>query len=465
MSNQADFLAHGDEVRLFPVVSDSSREQRIISIFLGVLTQVPALAGEILGTVGVRVGKRTHIQAFTEVELNTEIDSPCRPDGLIIVTTGRSQWTAILEAKIGKSRLDPSQIERYLKLARANELDAVITISNDFVARVDHSPIAPSITHLRQLTGKVGLYHWSWASLATHCEVVFYQEKIDNSVQLFLLDQLNRYLNHHSTGVERFTQMGVQWKDVVQGVASGAPLTKSTNGIEEVVANWLAEERDLCLHMTSYLGLRVSAKISRDHAADPKRRLAHGIAALVKSQALHSTLRVPDCASDIQVRADLRGRTISVSMDVKARTDRKSSRARINWLLSMLKKDDTRLRVNARWPGRISSTSADLASLRNDLSLLQPDNTAALPHSFEVLIAEDLSARRFSGPKAFIEDLERIVHEFYDLVGTTLKDWRPPPPRPVSQEAVSSDGKGSQTVSLSEDQANEPDSGETAPTT
>ena len=433
MSSRPDFLSSGAPSKLFPVVADSKREQRTLSILLAVLTKVPAFYEEIFGSIGVRTGKRTRVSAFTEVGLRTDLENSDRPDGLLVVETGRSTWSALIEAKVGRSDLDPDQVERYLRLARDNGIDSVITISNDFVARPDHSPIAGSISRLKQLTGKVDLYHWSWAYLATCCEVLAYRGIPESPEQDFLIQQLNDYLAHPTTGVERFTQMGPEWRNVVQLIASGAPLAKNTPGIEDVVASWFAEERDLCLHMTSNLSRPVSARVERKHAADQKARLDSGISALVATQSLASDLRVPDCASDITVRADLARRTITVSMVAKARTDRKSTRARVNWLLGMLKADDPRLRIQAYWPGRAAATSESVDALREDPTRLQPANPSLLPQSFEVLLTEEPPGRRFSGPKTFIEDLERIVPEFYALVGATLKAWQPPPPQPVAR--------------------------------
>ncbi len=439
MTNLPEFLLYGENARLFPVVADTSREQRTLSIFLAVLTQVPAFARASLGSLGVRIGKRARISTFTEVTFKNDANNDDRPDGLIVVQTGRSTWAAIVEAKIGKAALDASQVERYLRLARDNKIDAVITISNDFAARPEHSPLAKSIQRIKQLTSRVHLYHWSWASLATHCEVLAYQGISEDSEQHYLIRQLSRFFSHPTTGIERFTQMGPAWKTVVQTVASGAPLAKNTPGIEDVVASWIAEERDLCLHMTSRLNRSVSARIERKHATDPKLRLEDGVSALISTQTLTSTVCVPDCASDITIRADLARRSLSVSMTVKARGDRKSTRARVNWLLGMLKADDPRLRVQAHWPGRATDTSEGVEVLREHPDRLQTDNPAMLPRSFEIALVEVPGARRFGGQKAFIEDLERIVPEFYDLVGVTLKAWRPPPPKPVLRDGELSD--------------------------
>ncbi len=434
-SHLPDFLSSGTPARLFPVVADVRREERTLSILLAVLQQVPELHRELLAGIGIRTGIRTRVSAYTEVGLATDTEKSDRPDGLLVVETGRSRWCALIEAKVGRTALDPEQVERYLKLARDNKIDAVITISNDFVARPVYSPVSGSIPRLKQLTGKVSLYHWSWAYLGTCCEVLAYQGVQESPEQDFLVKQLSGYLDHPSTGVERFTQMGPEWRNIVQHASSGVPLARNTPGVEDVVASWFAEERDLCLHMTSGLNRTVSVHIERKHAADQKLRLEAGIAELIKTQSLTSVLRVPDCASDITVRADLARRTITVSMALKARTDRKSTQARVRWLLGMLKvkEEDSLLRIQAYWPGRAPPTSESVAALREAPGRLQSPNPSLLPHSFEVLLTEEPPGKRFSGPKAFIEDLERIVPKFYKLVGATLKAWHPPPPQPVSR--------------------------------
>ena len=139
MISLPDFLSSGTPARLFPVVADTRREERTLSILLAVLTRVPAFYRETLGSVGVRTGARTRVSAYTEVGIGSETGAADRPDGLLLVETGRTTWSALVEAKVGRSALDPDQVERYLKLARDNGIDAVITISNDFAARPTHS--------------------------------------------------------------------------------------------------------------------------------------------------------------------------------------------------------------------------------------------------------------------------------------------------------------------------------------
>jgi len=109
MSNLPAYLKQGEPARLFPVLADTSREGRLTSIFLSILPQIPSLSEEIFKTVGFRVGKRTRIETFTEIVFSQGNDSNCRPDGLIVINSGKTTWTALVEAKIGKAKLDPGQ--------------------------------------------------------------------------------------------------------------------------------------------------------------------------------------------------------------------------------------------------------------------------------------------------------------------------------------------------------------------
>jgi len=426
MTDLPDFLKQGERARLFPILADTSREKRMASIFLSLLPQIPLLASAVLGTAGVRVGKRTTIEAFTEVVLKEGSDANDRPDGLIVASTGKTTWSALVEAKIGKSKLGADQVQRYMEMAKANGIDAVITISNEFVARADHSPVSIP----KPLLKKVGLYHWSWTWLATQCEILAVQKAVEDQEQTFLLNEILRFLNHPGTGVERFSQMGAGWKDLVQAVTNNGTLKKTAAEVEEGVACWFEEERDLSLQLARHVGQPVETIIERKLKDDPAARLKAGISQLVDHQCLASTYRIPDSASDIEVMADLTRKTVSAGMKVKAPLDRKSTKARMNWLLRMLKDDDDRIIIRAHWPGRAPTTQGPLSLLRQDPEALQTDNKDAAPHALEVLLVESLG-KRFAGRRTFIEDIERIVPDFYDLVGQHVRAWQAPPPRPV----------------------------------
>jgi len=417
--------AQGEQARLFPIVAETNKENRIASVFLALLPLLPDLSKTLFQTVSMRIGARSKIECYTEVVFAADTEKTNRPDGLIIITNGKKQWSALVEFKIGKAELEQDQVERYLKLARENAIDAVITVSNQFVARADHPPISVN----KSLLKKVGLFHWSWMSIFTACRLLQLETQSDTE-QKHLLDEFIRFLDHKSTGISGFDQMNKGWRDVVGAAKTGGILVKSAAEVEATVAGWLEEQRDLCLLLSRIVGKTVRQKIETKHIRDPNLRLKAEIVHFCERRSLNAVFQVPDAASDITVAADLDRRTIDVSMSLKAPVDRKSTKARVNWLLRMLKADDERIIVRAHWPSRVGHTQESLMKLRENPDVIQTQNPKLAPHSFEVLLIEPL-ANRFSGPRTFIEDLERVVPEFYTLVGQHLKAWQAAAPKPV----------------------------------
>jgi len=450
-----DFLKQGEKARLFPTVADTNRENRLTSIFLALLPQMPVVAESLLSTVGLRVGKRTRIETWTEVVPIHGEHLDKRPDGLIVVHTGKNTWKALVETKIKGAQLNEDQISRYLEVARAAGIDAVLTISNQFSARADHPPV-----HVQKaLLKKVGLFHWSWVFVQTQCEILSYQQAVEDTEQSFLLEEFLRLLAHRDTGVERFTSMGKPWKEIVTAVSNQAKLKKSSPEVEEVVGHWQQEERDLCLQLSRHIGARVETVLERKHQSDPALRLKDAATQLAEKQTLTASYKVPDAAAPLEVCADLMRRTLTYGMKIKAPADRKSTKARVNWLLRMIPEDDPRLLLRAHWPGRAAPTQERVAALREDPTMLQTDNVQATPHAFELLLVDDLGGD-FSGTRKFIEKLEAGIGEFYDLAGQHLRVWQAPPPKPVSTRTSEATADGcideGASVAATETQAGSP---------
>src|SRR4051794_39280688 len=113
MGDIPTYLVRGERARLFPVLADTSKEGRTASILLACLANVDEFGRSLLSTVGQRVGPRARIETFTEVCFKDQTDK-FRPDGLIVLDTGLRQWKALIEAKIGNSDLELTQVETYL---------------------------------------------------------------------------------------------------------------------------------------------------------------------------------------------------------------------------------------------------------------------------------------------------------------------------------------------------------------
>ena len=65
-----------------------------------------------------------------------------------------------------------------------------------------------------------------------------------------------------------------------------------------------------------------------------------GIKTLVDTHMLVANFEIPHAASPLEVVADIKQRSIYVGMNINAPQDRKSSTARLNWLLRQLKNCD-----------------------------------------------------------------------------------------------------------------------------
>ncbi len=427
MSNEKpDFLSKGERARLFPVLAETSKEGRATSIFLACLASVNEYADLLLTSIGRRVGSRAKVECFTEVTFkNDGIDASRRPDGLVVVRIGSRTWTALIETKIGNAVLNSEQVESYLRLARQNGVDAVVTVSNQFATQPSHHPVDVPAKGL----AKIGLFHWSWMYLLTQADLLLTTEGVQDEDQRVILNEFRRFLTHPSTGVSGFTAMPAAWTELVQLAGSGAKVQARSDLLEEVVSAWHQEIRDLVLILSRQLGVAATVKLPRVLAADLAARRKADKSDLAEHFALSAQIAVPGAAAPLEINVDLRSKSICVSMRIRAPEDRKSSKARINWLLRQIPEvteADYFLRLH--WPRRGACTQAPLAAVREDPEKIQHEQSTLTPHTLELCLIRQTGGR-FGQRKNFIVDLEGSVPEFYEAVGQNLKAWQPPAPK------------------------------------
>ena len=237
-----------------------------------------------------------------------------------------------------------------------------------------------------------------------------------------------RYFEHPSSGIKRFDQMNSEWRSLVLGVRDEQQFKRSSPEIENTVASWHQEERDICLLLSRRIGERVGIRLSRKHQVDSAHRFRDACDTLIASLELRCAFSVPNAASDLKVTANLQRRTISCSMKLNAPSDKKRASARVNWLVRQLRGvDGDDVIVRAFWLGRGGPTQASLSEIKTYPKCLESGRPGAAPTSFEVIMIRDL-AGRFSGRRTFVEDLEDLIPEFYDRIGQNLRPWAPPPP-------------------------------------
>lgn len=455
MTERPDILKSGEYARLIPVVADSSREERALSILLATMSAVEEFRTAMFASLGVRAGAKASLEAYSQCVLSPPALPADRPDGLIILNTGKRRWRALVEAKIGSAELDPVQVERYAECARAMELDALITLSNQFVALPDHHPVRlPKI-----LTKRVALFHWSWMFVVTQANLVLAKDGVASPDQRFILEEALRYWRHDSAGIATFDRMNREWKDLVGKVRNRAALNRTSPEVENTLASWHQEERDLCLLLTRRLGRPVTLRLPRSHREDPVQRLRDDCDSLVKSETLRVEFDIPDAAAPLEVVAHLATRTIRCSMRLQAPTDRKRGSARVNWVVRQLAKSDpASTHIKAIRRGRAEETEQTLEELRANPEALESRNRDHPPVAFEVFAVHDL-AGRFGGGRTFIEALEDVVPQFYERVGQHLRAWVPAPPRISERDPAREAPAPASSSTPTEGTAAEPETG------
>ena len=433
MEDKSELLVSGERARLFPVLADTSKEGRTLSILLACFETVDNFGKSLLSDLGIKVGARTQIKTYTEVVLKKGGDKAVRPDGLIVVKSGTTTWTALVEAKVGNSDLNAEQLESYLEIARLNGIDALITISNQFAPLPTHHPVQLSTASLK----KARVAHWSWMYLLTQATLQLGNDEITDREQRVILNEMVRFLSHPSAGVKGFDQMPAAWTDVVNAVQAGGTIAAKSDAAQEVVGAWYQETRDLSLILSRQLGEDVSVRVPRAHVRDPELRMKTDLQTLATENCLRAEFDVPNTAGVIEVCADLRKRSVFASMRVAAPADRKSTKARLSWLVRQLQKSNPEgIHIRFIWPGRGQFTQQPLAVLRERPEVAEDSDKVV--SSFEVVFARDLGVR-FAQRKNFIVEIEQALPDFYEQVGQHLKAWQPTAPKIKEDRSEASD--------------------------
>jgi len=280
MMDASKFIKNGNRARLFSTYKSSQIEQRLLSTTLSSLVTAQPLAEKIFSKLGLRIGTRAEIFTYTEVHLLKGDKLSKRPDGFIIVNTGRKTWTALVEAKANDAQIDNKQIENYISLARANNIDAVITISNQLTLTPSTNPSGIKLPK----NSTVGLFHLSWSSLMTECEMLLGDGKkeFNNDDEIYLVSELLRYYSDKSSGVTGFTQMNKEWPDLVDLIISGKRLNQKDPIVESTLLAWHQKLRDLSLKLSRSLNQVVTLSLSQKQKIDLSLRVKNDIERLIK---------------------------------------------------------------------------------------------------------------------------------------------------------------------------------------
>ena len=145
------------------------------------MAAVPEFGNALLKPLGAPSGK---FETFIEVPFKLE-GKAVRPDGVIVVTRAGKSWSALLEAKIAAHPLEPAQINAYLDLARELDVQAVLSVSNQYVTSATEYPIEIDRRKIR----RTKLHHWSWIDLLTQATVQKEYRGVSDPDQAYILGE------------------------------------------------------------------------------------------------------------------------------------------------------------------------------------------------------------------------------------------------------------------------------------
>lgn len=399
--------------RLFPVAgigSGEEQERRATSALLAVMGMVREFGAALTLKCGAPRGALT---TFIEVPFGQD-EEAYRPDGVLRVARGQKEWTALVEVKTSNGKLDATQIDRYVEIARTKGYDAVITISNELAGGDADHPVAIDRRKLR----KVALHHLSWDQIRAEAVLTARHRGVSDPTQGAVLEEFIRYMGHARSGMGGLGDMGPSWVKVRDAVkARTARASDKATG--EVSARFDELVQHLGHHLSGLLGVEVQALAPRDTPDHASRRQQ-----LADSGLLFGRLKVPGAIDVVVVGADLRSDRASASVTVPAPRGETRALTRVNWLLRQIPdhaKESIRVEAHLAGP-RAASTAALLGKARQDPSCLLPEDQREI-RAFTVSMDIPLGAKRAAGTGTLIGSVKTVSTTFYADVVQHLRPW------------------------------------------
>jgi hypothetical protein len=193
-----------------------------------------------------------------------------------------------------------------------------------------------------------------------------------------------------------------------------------------VAARWDDLIRYVGLNLTAELGYPVRDVLPAAERTPTARRQALTDALVLDGQ-LHAELIIPDTAGPLHLTADLRARQVTASTEIEAPKEG-TAKGRVSWLLRQLQRAPGHVLVEARTGRWSESRAAASAAVREDPSLLYPENKRDL-REFRLSLTGDMGLKRDIGRGSFVESVTDSAQTFYGQVLQNLRGWKAGPPK------------------------------------
>jgi len=347
-----------------------------------------------------------------------------RPDGLIVVRRGKSEWSCLVEVKTGKNNLELAQLNAYLDICKEHKLDALVTISNELLnASGDHPTSGIDQRKLRSTE----LAHLSWIRIITEALVMSEHEGVEDREQDLVLRELVRFLQSEASGASEFNDMGSSWISVREGIRNSS-IRKADEDVLQVVANFESLVRYSALTLSARLGVSATEVVPRTAKADYKKHLAGSGKSLLESKCLQGAIKVPGAAAELGMRADLAAGMLHCSFELSSPSSGRN-KSRISWLLRQLKQAPANTFVSWTYKRARSSESPHrVRDLMDGSYEFDLDDSREISE-FHVEVLAKMGTKRASGSGSFIDSVVDLFELTYGEALQPIKPWREPAPK------------------------------------
>jgi len=351
----------GQAPTLFPMMKAGS-EDAATCIFFSVVDLVYPFRDRLLKSIGRSAYKNGNdYSCILRPSIGGRLTDKDIPDAKIELNQ-KTNWTALVEVKIGASDLDQAQLGRYLSRAMTQKAQALITISNEMCAEPSMPPLRlkPAEKRLR----KIDHFHWSWRYIAYQAKEVLLDKNL-SELEVKVLQQFIGFLNHSNSKVHGYHQMPKCWSDFVDTLRDkGKP---SSDDIDDVINGWFQESADLAMILSENLDTHVRQDI-RESSAELRKEAAENL--ISERRDLVASFLFPN-KNYLNVELDVDGRCFRFETSHSPTKKVKSSHKQIEYFLrkfvSPENKDEwgdhSDVRLFARWARKRNYTDISMSDV------------------------------------------------------------------------------------------------------
>ena len=232
------------------------------------------------------------------------------------------------------------------------------------------------------------------------------------------------------------------WTDIVNKINVGTNIRLNDDSLDDTIGSWLEEERDMSLILSRRLGSIVHS-VKKQFKNNLNRRIEYEKRFLIKNNHLESVLNIEGVVSSIVVRPHFDRRNIEMGVQLDAPLDR-GTKAQLTWVKNQfkhLKKKNPESYTNIE---RELKLEIWLKFFKNPILI----DVNALDEIFYSIKDKEIKSfnilqikylgKKFESRKGFVQFIENMLLEYYQVIVQHLKKWQKPAPKIVekTQEKV-----------------------------